>query len=527
VANVSCNSGAVGDTINWFLGTKRYQFTLTGTAATNYSIDLCIPRNATGTADRTDSSWAFPGDYYGVQAVNLMAFAGIGNTKQITVNTVSLKRIGSTFQGVILPVQPHPAPYSTTIENWYITGSDGTRRARLMWAYADGKQALDLPHAVRTTGAPDNAILPGERLSLTEWGSIANGTPSQTGFAAGTPVGSVNAYYNGNLYAAYLTDTKYEVTGRVRNYLTDFSSTALQVIPQYTNISVYPGITNPGSLGGSVFPLRSTKRVHGYVHGLVVDPSTGNSVSGTIVLVSGGASPNENMTTDANGFYVAGTPRAVGPQTVSYGANSQARTLLTRKWTYTGFAGSAGTTADTWVSYDVSPSGRQIMAYLSAGTILLQRATDAQPNLWELCGTLTAGTQPYIRYDRHSNTNRLYADYVASGAVRIGFTEDEGQTFTTMQTLAASGGRPAFIISRDGTGRHFWRTSGSAIQGVILDSLGGTIVSTFTAVASGVDDDAIDVDEYVLDGGDRWLALLYRTGGALVTVKSSDGTAFT
>src|SRR5579871_325098 len=323
----------------------------------DFDIDLCAPINGVFGTDPTDTSWATPGMVSGLQKVTLVVIEGLQTGDDVTIASLTLVRKGivsSAFPGWILAPQipPNPAD-SQHLLDVYQLGNDGNSYARLLVDRSDGKQAADLPHAIRPSGSTSYTIGidAGERLSIGDFIAMANGTPTPQPGLAATAATQFNSplvdgysgdltgyqYYTGSLFAAYLTlDTP---SGRA-SIDADMTSRALQAWPEYGKVTLFAGMVDQQT-GGNVM-LRFTKRVYGSFHGLVVNASGG--ISGAQVIVSRGTTATENLTTDANGYYRSG-PRIPSDSqhavlaTLNSGGNTATAEALTatgdgvdRKW---------------------------------------------------------------------------------------------------------------------------------------------------------------------------------------------------
>jgi len=338
--------------------TRIYSFTLANDmSGHDFDIDLCAPINGVFGTDPTDTSWATPGMVSGLQKVTLVVIEGLQTGDDVTIASLTLVRKGivsSAFPGWILAPQipPNPAD-SQHLLDVYQLGNDGNSYARLLVDRSDGKQAADLPHAIRPSGSTSYTIGidAGERLSIGDFIAMANGTPTPQPGLAATAATQFNSplvdgysgdltgyqYYTGSLFAAYLTlDTP---SGRA-SIDADMTSRALQAWPEYGKVTLFAGMVDQQT-GGNVM-LRFTKRVYGSFHGLVVNASGG--ISGAQVSVSGGTTGTENLTTDANGYYRSG-PRIPSDSqhavlaTLNSGGNTVTAEALTatgdgvdRKW---------------------------------------------------------------------------------------------------------------------------------------------------------------------------------------------------
>ena len=83
----------------------------------------------------------------------------------------------------------------------------------------------------------------------------------------------------------------------------------------------------------------------------------------------------------------------------------------------------------------------------------------------------------------------------------------------------------AFIVGDNKLTYGYWVQSG-AIKGEIRDPAGNIVVPEFTAIASGVDDAPITVDESRLQDGVWRIVMHWFDGGALKENFSNDGQNF-
>jgi hypothetical protein len=151
-------------------------------------------------------------------------------------------------------------------------------------------------------------------------------------------------------------------------------------------------------------------------------------------------------------------------------------------------------------------------------------SSDPMAEAWRDAKTDVSGSCPSVSWTIQSRCNAVSVDYASNNIVYNALNLTEGGYLTNMQALG-NGAYPVQCITRDGRHLHYWVSSG-AIKGVWLNSMGGTVMPEFTAVASGVDNDAIDADYYELSGNTFSMNLLYRSGGNLVLVRSKDGVNF-
>ena len=177
-----------------------------------------------------------------------------------------------------------------------------------------------------------------------------------------------------------------------------------------------------------------------------------------------------------------------------------------------------------WISYAVSPDKRHARAYIRDDKIVLGFSSDPTADTWRDANTDVSGSCPSVSWTIHSRCNAVSVDYASNNIVYNALNLTEGGYLTNMQALG-NGAYPVQCITRDGRHLHYWVSNG-AIKGLWLNSMGGTVMPEFTAVPSGVDNDAIDADYYELSGNTFSMNLLYRSGGNLVLVRSKDGVNF-
>jgi hypothetical protein len=114
----------------------------------------------------------------------------------------------------------------------------------------------------------------------------------------------------------------------------------------------------------------------------------------------------------------------------------------------------------------------------------------------------------------------------------IFWTEEAGsvkqRTWTgsfSVATTIATGKKPAACIAQRGLRYIYW-IDGTAIKGQIRDSQNNIVVSAFTAIASGVDDNGIAADWSPSQAGGFSVILWYTASGSLTQAVSTDGQTF-
>ena len=152
----------------------------------------------------------------------------------------------------------------------------------------------------------------------------------------------------------------------------------------------------------------------------------------------------------------------------------------------------------------------------------------AAPLTWTLQNTLALGaTSACIRIDRGSIDQTIYLDVEILGTIYT-YTAARADGAFTLATTIGTGSKPLRIIGRDGRFFLYW-VDGSAIKGQIRDRAQNVIFSTFTVVASGVDNDCLGGDEdqfFDGDGISRRIILDSVESGSIVERTSDDGVTF-
>ena len=167
---------------------------------------------------------------------------------------------------------------------------------------------------------------------------------------------------------------------------------------------------------------------------------------------------------------------------------------------------------------------------LGTGDIeIYQAGNSGSPLSWSLVQTLAySASSACIRIDRTSADQKVYLDVEISGTIYTYTAPNAAGTFTLATTIA-TGVKPLRIIGRDGRFFLYW-IDGSAIKGQIRDRAGNVVFSTFTVVASGVDDQCLSGDEDSFVNADnaieRRVILDSVEGGSVVERTSDDGVTF-
>lgn len=169
------------------------------------------------------------------------------------------------------------------------------------------------------------------------------------------------------------------------------------------------------------------------------------------------------------------------------------------------------------ISYHVSTARRHALAVIKDGNVWFGVAGNAPfPISLTTSDTSIAADWCCIKWD---SEGILYLWTDEAGTIK----ERIWQGSFGVATTIATGTKPAAIIHR---GLHYlYWVDGTAIKGQVRDNAGNVVVSTFTAVASGVDDQGIDADYSIGQGGAFRVGLWYTASGTLTQV-TGDGVTF-
>jgi hypothetical protein len=133
-----------------------------------------------------------------------------------------------------------------------------------------------------------------------------------------------------------------------------------------------------------------------------------------------------------------------------------------------------------------------------------------------------------IKWDRLKQ-QRLWIVYMKEspgyGVERI-YTDNEGATYSVATVIKAGAKWPVIVQGKNNV-QFIYYVDGTTIKGKIYDAKGNLIQGEFTAVASGVDDEAISADESITIDGIWRMVILYGASGSLTRIESNDGEVFT
>jgi hypothetical protein len=368
------------------------------------------------------------------------------------------------------------------------------------------------------------------------------------GWNVGTPYGTIDQFHTNDRFAIYTwgggmlyrTQTGTPPPTLYPGFDMDISGTAgtatIYAQALWDSVDWYPGAGDMFQLinqfyadnAGTTY-IRAAKVMRAQAHGIVLDRNN-NPLGGiTVDFREQSTQQSRGLGTTflPEGYYQTSDPHGragivheIIPQV--NGAGTVTATAYSRKRTRASFRIPR---EGNWISYDVSTWGRHVRAYVHGGTIFIGFANEPTGSSWSDKSTGIVGDHPVIKYNDPDTYQHLWLLYSRGGTIVRQYTLDEGNTWNVAGTVTTSGDFPAVVNSVHGLQYVYW-VAGSAIKGIIYDALGSIVQPEYTVVSSGVDNTAIDADEYILTGGVWYLNLLYRSGSAIITIKSRDGINF-
>ena len=579
ILRVPIKADAASKPVRFTFGGKWWEFTTSATPGTyeNFDIDLSGEKSSSATTSSHDTKWPVhrvppadealqvsdylpenEGAYFGVGRTSDIVISGLDNGVVYTIDSISLVRDAAPTLDV-LPAffrghyQESGSPTNQSVdEAWptelYESHAFGSGGAGTSWYYArrfllavcGSQQVLeerdsDYTYSVPPTGATSitHAVL--SLLNLAENINYTNevGSDVNPGWSATVDAPADDAsgnaeddYYNEDLPAVFLRGGGAYYSGGSWEYGFDLALGALLAQTLFDEVDFFTGCVEWGHGPSGTIPMAAIlgAGAHGAVRDTDHAPESGVTVNVTETV--GGAAAGSG-TSAADGHYQSGTPFGKGNKdhTVTAAAGTEPTIpgirFYGRKRHRAVFV--VTESGGQWVSLDVSMTGRVTRAEVQSGEIVLAFLADPDTGTgWTQQNTGITGDAPVIAYDPQSAQGRLWITYVPSGGgIESRYTDNEGRTVSVAYTVSAAGTQPEHIITPTGAHHHYWRTSGGAIEGKIMNGQGGTLKSV-TPVASGVADDDIAA-VYNRDNGYIYLEYRDSTSDNLVTVVSSDG----
>lgn len=273
------------------------------TSYAHYEFDLCAPQNSAAFFDRTDSSYVAPGDFYGAIELETVTLQDLENGATYYVKDLEFVRGADR---ALRTAQP------PLLENFL--GDDNYRRWRLMWGLSDGRQILDFPHRVRDENLPTEEERDEDEhyLSVAELAALMN---DRSGLSAtfdppASPTAMEEFYYaDGHVdygsREAYWQASEWYPSGTRTNLLdvgVDPDEKAVHLL-RFDAVRFTPGFGDPAGDWGLTIPVRFTKRLQDFVHGLAIDAPNMRGDAGAKVEIQDAGNTKQTLVSDAAGYF--------------------------------------------------------------------------------------------------------------------------------------------------------------------------------------------------------------------------------
>lgn len=533
--------GVAGSAVSMTIGSKEWTETSNASGLCIY--DLCAPHNLGTDVDAKTYLWPDPpnvdtvtadGCMWGVEQVGSVMFAVAAGSVAVGANGLYLSR--DTWTDT--PVGHSKVNIVPAFGRW---AEDALKDVRPFGrGDTDGRRSLDT-YDLEKVGSSYY------ETDIQDWFDLVN-DPTDSGWSgtldANVDVADGSAgtdmlwnHLNRNRPATWIAGAGIRYDDDEWSYMLDQGcESARELYAQVLadKVTLYPMCGDVFGLsaeevGQGTIILRSGRYLRGVTWGLVFDTAS-NPLDGILVeynRVSDGFDGGDGIS-DKRGEYLTGLNAGfsgynwraqayVGASPFPYADEAVYGGERTRRC----FAGTVGT---DWISYDISDTQKHVRAYTDAHKLVFGRASDVLGATWHDITTDVDAEHPCVRWDNQDPHMRCVVDYDYEGNVYTTWTRTDAQEFADVTTLG-TGKFPTMCVTRDGRHLHYWYEN-DAIKGVWLNALGGTVVAPFTAIASGVDEDAIDVKDYALSGNLWTINLTYRSGGSIVIKRSTDGITF-
>lgn len=536
-----------GGTVSLQLGNRAYRTQDATATWKTLRWDLCAPVGEPALFDDTDSIHVPAGPYAGPRRITTVTIAGL--------------QAGRTYQfcNLTMPIVSGMKVFFPLIWREYIDADDiysgeQWRVWRRLSVLTDRRHAIDLYYRMWRQDPPDPSHATDELLTLLQLAARVADYP-QIPVTIGEYGGSselqrfrFGASDFGEIPAWFLRHVGYRYNSQLgfwdREFLADapLSQDAFKTMLRADVVDVYPGFGD-GYDRTKPTPFRVTKQLQMAVHGLVIDPNAGVAVEGNEVRIIRDGVQVDSQVSDQLGYYRTEPNKYVGPSLYvetdatggpivvpnnrpSYGAASTGGWYTNRKRRVMHVVGEEPSEpSGKHQSIDTHKSGLVTIATADDGEIQLRVATNPQASTWKVVATGLIGETPCVKVERPGPERCIRLAWQRNGYILTATTLNEGVTWSVPVTIAA-GENPAIVTTPDGRVCYYWR-DGAAIKGTIHDAQGNVVVSPFTAVASGVDEDGIDAADRMLEYGSWRVELVYRSSGNLTKRSSLDGVVFT
>lgn len=562
-------ASSAGSAFTVKIGTKQWTRDYLGTsltAGTSFGyviIDLCSPTNKTATEDTTDTIWPTPttdGDYWGVTTLGTLEFTGLtaGVTYELDTNGIELWRIqptsGAATTVEFLPAYPGWVQGAAAVISADTTST--TYYRRFVLGVTNGRHSLELAdfYKVEVVSTLGGTNITYTQRAISDFKADIEATESGTAiwpgwtvsYASGvnTADGSANTdispnWLNKNRPMTWLWGAGALYSGSAWSYgmqvdCGSVGGTAVKAQELYDRVrwiaNTGDTFQHNGTAGtAGAIDLRAAAFLRAGAHGIAYGTAGTAKPDWTVSLLEyPGATSYGTAVTNNQGKYVTGVPYAPGQvsgQVTSQGYSGTAViTLGPRKRSRAVIK--IGDVGGEWIALAVTPAQRWYRVYKKNGTLWFGAATNNLATQWNDADTGMAGYRPKIAVSPGKKPRVWMAYETASGGPIVSrYTEDEGASWTLAGTVATSGKWPAIELTHDGRRIHYWYDGGT-VKGAVYDSQNNLMQGPST-VATGADDDAIDVRSVSHARGDWLIHLTYRSGGRIIDLNSTDGVTFT
>lgn len=518
--------------------------TSSGTFAYVY-LDLCSPDNKTSTIDSTDNPYPrmnpsdptnagqlTDGDYWGITRATQIALTGT-SIEMGDIHLSASSGASAWCTGFWAPTRTWTATQKTAY------GGNTWTTNRLYHGHTEGNTQTEEGWALWQTSPASNAL-----MTITDFVNAMNATDGSVvrhqGYTCSASTSNTSPTYIKNGYANSIDGHAYWLGGITRKrsqgdkwwYNTDQSDggadTAVLAQTVFRRIGgsfvpdAFDAFEQEDS-GSQYLSILAVNYARGKSHGLVLQTNTEPFALQTVTLERDSDSSNRGSGTSSSiGVYATGLPMGLG----QVNHNTKASTLNSNGpdplYTHKQhrYVFKLQSPSGTALSADRNVLLQHYYATLSSGTVSLWKAAGPLATSYtERVTSLTGIADLHLRC--------LYPDPAlgivmfvqeTGGTLKRQYTEDEGATFVAT-TINSSGTQPAFCVDDLGLEYYIWRTSGSNIQGKILDANGAQIMGVTTLVTGNVADQAIDIYERL---DDIYIVYNHSTNGITV-VRSTDG----
>jgi hypothetical protein len=421
-----------------------------------FTFDLRAPHNATVDTDSTQSRYNEEGWYFGVNKAVSVRFSGIPDGTTLRVKSLTLKRLDRSFVHFGLPTGP-----------WLPNGA-GSEYLRHVFGESN-KVALEAAGMTRVivSGLLGYPTVENFFDLIADWRPGWSAVDTSTADTEDKPL-----MYIGGIHGAYWNGAEW-----VNTWHTDARTSVPLVLCEAAHaIRWYPYMGEPGGAYGRVTPMRVGKVMRGKVGVVVVDSTNHVGLPGQTVQVTGGASPPETLTTDANGF-ARSSARKYGSGTASVNAAEVSFTLYNRWVAWAGFSAVGlaqdfraveADSARTWLHIGVGPVIRTYHTLL--GTLVFESEAYAGVDYWMRLRVDNRHASLLCLGKQGADTYRVFLSYDG------GFTGTEVMTVTAQSallevdsergivTLFYEDGAGVFVVSSENGGEVGTWGSPAAVQ---------------------------------------------------------------